>query len=72
MPKKIFIIACEPSADSHGAALVRELKQKQPDLFFQGLGGPKMAREGVELLHDMTTLSALGLGDVLRLYSWLS
>ncbi len=68
MTKKIFIIACEPSADAHGAALVREMRAQDSDLLFQGLGGPKMATEGVELLHDMTTLSALGLGDVLRLY----
>ncbi len=68
MPKKIFIIACEPSGDSHGAPLVKELKRIVPGIEFTGLGGPKMAASGVRLLEDMTRISALGLGDVLRLY----
>ena len=66
--KKIFIIACEPSGDSHGAHLVEELKKITPSIEFTGLGGPKMAAAGVRLLEDMTLISALGLGDVLRLY----
>ena len=68
MPRKIFIIACETSGDLHGAHLIHELKKIEPDLEFQGLGGPRMAEEGVALLEDMTKISALGLGDVLRLY----
>ncbi len=63
-----FIIACEPSADLHGSLLVEELKKTVPDSTFSGLGGPKMQASGVQLLHDMTTLSALGLTDVLRQY----
>ena len=68
MPKKIFIIACEPSGDSHGAPLVEELKKLAPGIEFTGLGGPRMAASGVRLLEDMTRISALGFGDVLRLY----
>jgi lipid-A-disaccharide synthase len=68
MPRKFFIIAGEASGDSHGSRLVRELKKKEPDLEFVGLGGPKMQAEGVLLLEDMTRLSVLGLGDVLRKY----
>ena len=66
--KKIFIIACEPSGDSHGAHLVEALKKIAPGIEFTGLGGPQMAQAGVRLLEDMTKISALGLGDVLRLY----
>jgi lipid-A-disaccharide synthase len=68
MPKKIFLIACEPSGDLHGAYLVSELKKLQPSFEFLGLGGSKMKAAGVTLLEDMTTLSALGLGDVIRQY----
>lgn len=67
MPR-LFIIACEPSGDAHGAKLVQELKRLDPSLECRGLGGPKMQAAGVLLLHDMTTLSALGFGDVLRQY----
>ena len=66
--KKIFIIACEPSADGHGASLVKELKRLAPESTFRGLGGPLMAQAGVSLIEDMTKISALGFGDVLRQY----
>ncbi len=68
MASKLFIIACEASGDHHGAELIDHLKKLRPDLEVRGLGGPHMARSGVHLLHDMTTLSALGFGDVLRKY----
>lgn len=68
MPKKFFIIACEPSADLHGALLVEELKKQSPGSEFHGLGGPRMKAEGVSLIYDMTTISALGLSDVVRQY----
>ncbi len=68
MPKKIFLIACEASGDSHAAHLVKELRNRIPGAEFRGLGGPKMASSGVSLLQDMTKISALGLGDVIRQY----
>ena len=68
MPRKIFLIACEASGDLHGAHLVEELRRLEPDLEFSGLGGPRMAAAGVRLLEDMTRISALGFGDVLRQY----
>ncbi|MSR77800.1 MAG: lipid-A-disaccharide synthase [Candidatus Omnitrophica bacterium] len=68
MPAKLFIIACEPSGDSHGASLIHELKKIHPGVILEGLGGPQMEKAGVKLLYDMTTISALGLGDVLRQY----
>ena len=66
--KKIFLIAGEASGDFHGAHLVRQLKQLDPNLICRGLGGPLMAQEGVELLCDLTKEAVLGLGDVLRKY----
>ncbi len=68
MAYKVFLIACETSGDLHGAHLARHLQEIEPDLELRGLGGPRMAEAGVELLDDMTRMSALGLGDVLRLY----
>lgn len=65
---KFFIIACEPSADLHGSLLVQEIKKRVPGAEFAGLGGPQMQAAGVKLHYDMTTLSALGLTDVLLQY----
>lgn len=67
MPK-LFVIACEPSGDAHGATLIEELRKIHPQLEVEGLGGPKMEQAGAKLIYDMTTISALGLGDVLRQY----
>lgn len=66
--QKIFLIAGEASGDLQAAALIRALKAKNPNLHFRGLGGTLMAREGMELIHDLTKEAALGLGDVLRKY----
>lgn len=68
MPKRLFIIACESSGDTHGAHLLEELKRLHPDVECRGLGGPRMQKAGVKLLHDMTQISALGFGDVVRQY----
>lgn len=68
MPKRLFFIACEPSGDIHGAELIKALKEQDPSLVFRGLGGPRMAGAGMELLTDMTRISALGLSDVIRNY----
>lgn len=66
--KKLFLIAGEASGDTHGARLVKELKQLMPNLICQGLGGVKMAEAGVELIHNLATEAVLGAGDVLRKY----
>lgn len=66
--KKFFIIACEASGDAHATHLIRELKRMAPSATFEGLGGPQMKAAGLALLYDMTKISALGLGDVIRLY----
>jgi lipid-A-disaccharide synthase len=65
---KFFIIACEPSGDLHGAHLIEEIKKIESGAEFRGLGGPRMAAAGAHLLQDMTQMSALGLGDVVRQY----
>ena len=65
---KLFIIACEPSGDQHAAHLIHELKTLHPNILVKGLGGPRLQEAGAELLYDMTQISALGLGDVLRQY----
>lgn len=68
VPTKIFLVACEPSGDSHASRLVSELRKSDPRIDCRGLGGPKMREAGVSLLEDMTRLSALGLGDVIHRY----
>ena len=68
MPKKIFLVACEASGDLHGAHLISEIRRLSPDTTFCGVGGDQMRATGMRVFEDMTRISALGLGDVLRNY----
>jgi len=56
---RVFLSAGEPSGDHHAAALVRSLRQRQPDVECVGLGGPGMAAAGCTLLADLTQLAVM-------------
>ena len=68
MSKSLMVIAGEISGDMHAAKLVRELKEKDPDLEVWGVGGPEMRAEGVDTLVDINEMAVLGLAEVLRKY----
>jgi len=60
----ILIVAGESSGDKHAAGLVREYKAKNPDVSFFGIGGPRLAEQGVEILFPMEELAVMGLAEV--------
>ncbi len=60
----IFLSVGEPSGDLHGAALARALRERIPDVRLIGLGGPRMAAEGVELYADLKDLAVMGFVEV--------
>lgn len=51
---RIFISAAEPSADLYGARLIEQFTALHPGARFVGLGGPKMAAVGCEIVYDLT------------------
>lgn len=51
---RVFLSAAEPSADAHCAGLISSLRQSGYDFEFVGVGGPKMAEAGCELLENTT------------------
>ncbi len=55
------MVAGEPSGDRLGAGLIRELKALNPQLQFSGIGGPKMAAAGCQILYDMDRIGVMGL-----------
>lgn len=62
---KYFIIAGEASGDLHGANLVKELKNINPENKFTGWGGDLMAQQGVKVLKHIRELAFMGFIEVL-------
>lgn len=61
----IFLSCGEASGDRYGAALVRALRARAPELRFSALGGPDLAAAGVELVQDAGDIAVMGFGEVL-------
>ncbi len=61
----MLIVAGEASADSHGAGLVRAVHRLDPQVTFQGIGGPRMAEAGVEILIPSSEMAVVGLVEVI-------
>jgi len=56
---QIFFSVGEPSGDVHGANLIRELKQRAPQIECVGYGGPRMQAAGCELHADLTKFAIM-------------
>lgn len=64
--KRIAIIAGETSGDILGSRLIASLKAINPDIEFEGIGGPEMAAQGCHCLYPMEKLSVMGFVEVLK------
>jgi len=62
----IFISAGDPSGDIAGSLLLNELKNKNENFLFLGLGGERMRRAGQEQLVDGSELAVLGFWEVAK------
>ncbi|MFZ4164103.1 lipid-A-disaccharide synthase [Brevundimonas sp. NPDC058933] len=68
-PLKIMLVAAEASGDALGAGLAHALKMRLgEDIAFVGVGGPKMAAEGVVSPFAIAELSILGWIEGLKAY----
>ncbi|WP_371371038.1 hypothetical protein [Sporomusa aerivorans] len=52
--------------DLHGAALTKAIKKSCPSVTIFGMGGSKMKEAGVEIVHDINKLTAMGIVEVKR------
>ncbi len=67
----IYFVAGEVSADNHGAALMRCLRELDSRLQFVGRGGPQMREiAGEQFKNWIGEAAVLGLWEVLRKYSY--
>jgi lipid-A-disaccharide synthase len=69
--RTIYFVAGEVSADNHGAALMRSLRELDPELKFIGRGGPQMEQvAGDQFKNWIGDAAVLGLWEVLRKYGY--
>jgi len=68
--KRIMVVAAEASGDALGAGLIAELRKQAPEagLTFFGVGGVRMAEQGVVSPFDISELSILGLLEAVKAY----
>lgn len=62
---KYFLIAGEASGDMHAAALMAQIKQRDPQAQFVGLGGSQMATAECRLYQDIRHMAFMGFAAVL-------
>ncbi|RTL78323.1 MAG: lipid-A-disaccharide synthase [Bradyrhizobiaceae bacterium] len=64
-PRKIFLIATEPSGDHLGAALMKELHHRLGnEVVFAGIGGREMEEQGIVSLFPIDDLAIVGFAAV--------
>lgn len=63
--KSIMVIAGEASGDIHGSRLVKAMKEKNEGLVFFGIGGNLLKEAGVKIIRDASTLSVVGITEVI-------
>ena len=61
----IYLLAGEASGDVLGARLMAALRAQRPDVEFAGVGGVRMAEQGLDSLFPLADLAVMGLVEVL-------
>jgi lipid-A-disaccharide synthase len=65
----VYFVAGERSGDNHGAALLKALRARVPEMRFVGRGGPKMrALAGGKFRDWINDTAVVGLWEVIRRY----
>jgi lipid-A-disaccharide synthase len=64
--RRVFITVAEVSGDKHAAQLIRSLKQLDPTITIEGLGGPEMSAAGAIVHRDTVTKAAMGWRGIFR------
>lgn len=64
--KTLFIICGEPSGETYAASVARTFRGRFPDAPMEGIGGERLAAEGVRLLMDYGGISVVGITEVAR------
>lgn len=63
---RLGVLAGEASGDILGASVAGELRRRHAHLELQGIGGSKLAEQGLASVHPMDRLSVFGIVDPLK------
>ena len=63
---RVGIVVNEVSGDLLGGALIKALRELQPDIEFEGIAGPSMLAQGCKSLYPMEKFSVMGLVEPLK------
>jgi len=63
---KVLFVAGEASGDMHAAGVAGALRRLHPEVQLAAVGGPRLAEQGVELIHRDSQLGVMGFLEVLR------
>jgi lipid-A-disaccharide synthase len=64
--RKIVLVAGEASGDLHAAGVAAAIRRVRPDLPLAAIGGPRLAEEGVEMLHFDQHLGVMGFAEIVK------
>ena len=58
--KKLFIITGEHSGDLHASFVVNHLKELNPNIEIEAIGGENLKRTGIKLFDDHSKMQSMG------------
>jgi lipid-A-disaccharide synthase len=64
--RKIVLVAGEASGDLHAAGVAAAIRRIRPDLPLAAVGGPRLAEQGVEMLHFDQHLGVMGFAEIVK------
>lgn len=67
--RSLMIVSGDHSGEKHASKIIRELKERDPDLQIWGVGGSEMEKAGMELLFNSADYTVVGIFEV-KDYVW--
>ena len=64
--RRYFVIAGETSGDTHAAALIAQIRMRDPEAQFAGLGGDQMAAADCHLYQHIRNMAFMAIAAVIR------
>src|SRR5215212_2766849 len=68
MGRRVFITVAEVSGDTHAAELIKSLRQLDPQIQVDGIGGQRMASAGANIVYESVGNAAMGWRGALRAF----